>query len=336
MREGIPFVGASGKELNRMLNEAMILRTDCFLTNVFLERPPDNKIDEWCTSKKEADTRWQADGNEGKYPYSYLQRGKCLFHELMPEIDRLKAELIEVNPNVIVCLGNTPLWALTQTSGITKLRGTALPVDLGTGKLYKVIPTYHPAYILRRYEHRPVTVADLIKVERESHFPEIRRPSRELWIEPTVPDIADFMYDYLVEAPVMAWDIETIPNAGIITCIGFGTTTHAISIPFFDGRKENGSYWETHAEEVEAWGMVKVMLELLNDKLTQNGMYDMQWMWKKMGMTPRGEFHDTMLLHHSMFPEMEKSLGFLGSIYTNETAWKELRPKHRTEGKKDE
>jgi hypothetical protein len=34
---------------------------------------------------------------------------------------------------------------------------------------------------------------------------------------------------------------------------------------------------------------------------------------------------DTMLLHHAMYPELPKSLGFLGSIYTNESAWKLMR-----------
>jgi hypothetical protein len=43
-----------------------------------------------------------------------------------------------------------------------------------------------------------------------------------------------------------------------------------------------------------------------------------------------------MLLHHSLFPEMLKGLGFLGSIYTNEQSWKLMsRPKADTE-KRDE
>jgi hypothetical protein len=44
---------------------------------------------------------------------------------------------------------------------------------------------------------------------------------------------------------------------------------------------------------------------------------------------------DTMLLHHSMYPELPKSLGFLGSIYTNEAAWKLMR-RDAEELKRDE
>jgi len=35
-----------------------------------------------------------------------------------------------------------------------------------------------------------------------------------------------------------------------------------------------------------------------------------------------------MLLHHAMQPEMEKGLGFLGSLYTNEPSWKFMRTDH--------
>ena len=42
-----------------------------------------------------------------------------------------------------------------------------------------------------------------------------------------------------------------------------------------------------------------------------------------------------MLLHHSLFPELQKGLGFLGSIYTNEASWKLMRGQDDS-NKKDE
>lgn len=43
-----------------------------------------------------------------------------------------------------------------------------------------------------------------------------------------------------------------------------------------------------------------------------------------------------MVMHHALFPEMEKNLGFLGSIYTSEPAWKMMRPKgHKMEKMED-
>ena len=66
------------------------------------------------------------------------------------------------------------------------------------------------------------------------------------------------------------------------------------------------------------------MLASENPKLWQNEAYDLQYL-ARMGFIVRNSQHDTMLLHHAHYPEMPKSLGFLGSIYCNETAWKELR-----------
>ncbi len=68
-------------------------------------------------------------------------------------------------------------------------------------------------------------------------------------------------------------------------------------------------------------------------KVFQNGMYDMQYLWS-MGLTVVNPRHDTMLLHHSLVPEMLKGLGFLGSIYTSEPAWKLMR--HDETNVKDE
>jgi hypothetical protein len=54
-----------------------------------------------------------------------------------------------------------------------------------------------------------------------------------------------------------------------------------------------------------------------------------------MGLRPANVAEDTMLLHHSLFPELPKGLGFLGSIYTNEASWKLMHGLTDTE-KRDE
>ena len=43
-----------------------------------------------------------------------------------------------------------------------------------------------------------------------------------------------------------------------------------------------------------------------------------------------------MLCHHALFPEMQKSLGFLGSIYTEIPAWKMMRNKKNMKEKRDD
>jgi hypothetical protein len=48
----------------------------------------------------------------------------------------------------------------------------------------------------------------------------------------------------------------------------------------------------------------------------------MHHLWRTMGIPVPFASDDTMLLHHALQPELDKGLAFLGSIYTNEAAWK--------------
>lgn len=330
MNKGYLFSGYSGKELTAMMHEAKLARGDCYITSVFKFVPPKGDLNELCSNKKNADRLWQEAGNAGKYPHKALSPGKYLMPQYLGCIDELFAEIAAIQPNVIITLGNTPLWVLTGESGITKSRGTVMEICINE-RNYKVLPTFNPAYVLRRFDDRPLMVSDLQKAEEESHTTDFDRFPRELWTEPNLADIRRFINEHLREAPVISCDIETA--RGQITCIGFGTKTHAICIPFVDERKSGYSYWPTAAHEVIAINTVSEIFALGKPILGQNFMFDLYWMWKVWGVYPSGEIHDTMLMHHSLQPEMQKSLGFMASVYTNEIAWKKLAPRSTKKAK---
>lgn len=321
-RERTPFVGPSGYQLTKLLEEAEIYRADCYLTNVFNLRPQNNKIEALCGDKKDA-----------LKGYPSLYKGKYVRVEFEPELQRLGDELVEVNPNLIIALGNTACWAVLGKTAISKLRGTT-SISTHTVAGYKVLPTYHPAAVLRQWELRPVTVMDLIKAKRESFYPDIRRPKREIWIEPTIEDLHEFKSKHLDQSRILSVDIETAGNQ--ITCIGFAPSKDlAIVIPFYDSRKLGRSYWPSASTERAAWGVIRDILQSNIPKLYQNGLYDIAFIWRSTGIKVYGAAEDTMLAHHALQPESLKGLGFLGSIYTDEGAWKQMR--HRvTTIKKDE
>jgi uracil-DNA glycosylase len=305
-----PFVGAAGQELTRMLRDAGISREDCFITNVFNQRPPKNNVEHFFGSKKE--------GVPGLPP---LRKGKYLLPEFLFELARLEAEIKEQKPNLILALGATASWALTGNGKITSIRGFC---TYGVLCPYKILPTIHPAAVLRQWEYRPIVVSDFIKAKLEAEFPQIKRPARDIWIDPSLDDILRFFKDLLVPAERISFDIETKNQT--ITCISFSPNPGvALTIPFHDERKEDWNYWPTLEEEIKAWSLVRAALDLPQPKLGQNGVYDMQYLWYKMGIPVRNYSDDTMLLHHTLQPELPKGLGFLGSIYTNEAAWKTLR-----------
>lgn len=340
-RIGSSFVGPSGVELLRMSNEAGLLHLtpedhmdiskfykhgsplhiesiwqrhpEVYRTNVFNQHPPSNRLEFFCGGK--------AEGIPG---YPALIPSKYCRKEFQYELDRLGDEILAHDPNLIVALGNSALWALCGRTGVTKLRGTTQYTSHCVSD-FKLLPTYHPTAVLRQWELRPVTIIDLAKVAREALYPDIRRPACEIWIEPAIPDIKRFIDAHIRGCPLLSVDIETAGNR--ITCIGFATSKSlAIVIPFDDERAKGGSYWPTTADERQCWDLVRGVLEDTSiPKLFQNGLYDIAFLLRAYGIGVRGAGHDSMLLHHALQPESLKGLAFLGSVYTDHGAWKSER-----------
>jgi uracil-DNA glycosylase len=115
--QGLPFVGRAGKLLDQLLEGVGLQRSDVFITNVLLCRPPGNRDP-------------QPDEIETCKPY--LHR---------------KIELIE--PKVVCTLGNFATKLLTRSQrGITGVHGRPQVHELG-GRTVRVFPIYHPAAALR-------------------------------------------------------------------------------------------------------------------------------------------------------------------------------------------
>lgn len=358
-----PFVGVSGQELWRMLGEAFphvrpdlhhhaaelcdprwglawIQRRDEWLdaasigfTNVLNMRPPQNKLEVLCATKTEV----------GKdYPYSALTKGKYLRKEYLHHLDRFKDQIQTLKPNLVVAMGNAACWGAIGTTGITSIRGTTTWSGLGV----KVLSTFHPASLLYegQWSNRPIVICDLMKAAREAEFPEIRRPARTINIYPTLAEVEQFVAETCANKPWrMGVDVET--SGGMIDTIGFARSeSEAFVVPFGPHRfrrgqnfvimkpRRNGvdttNYWE-YEEECHVWRLIKKLLEAGIDLVFQNGVYDIQYLLR-MSIRPAICRDDTMLAWHSLFPELRKSLGFIGSVLTDEAAWKELS-KHKAD-----
>jgi DNA polymerase len=123
--EGFPFVGKAGQLLDRMIAAMGYGRDDVYICNIVKCRPPNNR-------KPEPD-----------------EMGQCMPY--------LREQLDLVAPKVIVALGATAVEGLLGAGGgITRLRGQ--------WKLYRtipVMPTFHPAYLLRTPEAKREVWADL-------------------------------------------------------------------------------------------------------------------------------------------------------------------------------
>lgn len=319
-KTGIPFIGQSGQELGRMLSEAGISFSDCLFTNVLNLRPPSNNLESLCVPKAEVPK---------DYKWSPLGTGKYLPESLLPHVIRLHSELETIRPNLVVALGGTASWALLNNSKISTIRGVTTSALHLPGQ--KILPTYHPAAVLRQWALRVVVLQDLLKSKRQAQFPELIRPRREVLVNPTFEEIAEW---YSRPASIYSVDIET--GARMIKCIGFARSrSDSIVIPFVDFSRPGGNFWSTREEECRAWRWVEAFCAKPIPKLFQNGLYDLQYLVRR-GIKPVQCTEDTMLLHHSLYPELQKGLGFLGSIYTDEASWKLMVRKRAQEQLKKE
>ena len=293
-----PLVGPSGSTFNALLRSAGIDRDACLVTNVYEHRLEENDV-----AKEQA--RMGADWA----PWHAAQ------------VERLSAEIALCQPTVIVPLGGTALNALAQTKAITSFRGQPM-MGKGPFEKYKLLPTFHPAFILRQWNMFPIAVGDLLRAQAEADIGmEIRWPKRELYIDPTIEQVEAFLR-LCNETNLLSCDIET--GWGMIRGVSFAPNSRiGMYVPFIDLRKPSKSYWDDPAHEKRAWQAVRAILEGPTPKLGQNfALYDSIWLLRKAGIRVANYRHDLRLLHKALFPELNAGLAFMSSAYSNQGAWK--------------
>lgn len=316
-----PFVGASGRELNQMLSDAGIRRSDCSLSNVFNQRPPNNEEEYFCVTKDQLPAGYSLP--------PLITKPKALYvaPQYLHNLDRLKKEIEEVRPNILLALGQTAFWALAGRTDLGSGRGVVLKSSLAPGT--KLIASHHPARVLREWSLRVIAIADFVKCARESSRRDLLYDKTQIWINPTLEDLYDFERCFIKADSILATDIETF--GGLIRCIGFAPSEAiALVIPFFSPK---GQYWPD-VQFSKALAFVKKLVQTYK-VVFQNGGYDASYLIR-YGIVPTKYTDDTMLLHHSLYPELRKSLEFLASIYANRPSWKKMRPRGNKTGKREE
>ncbi|HMU41181.1 MAG TPA: uracil-DNA glycosylase [Pseudomonadota bacterium] len=130
-RLGVPFVGAAGQLLDRMLSAMNLSRSEVLISNVVRCRPPQNRQPE-------------RDEIEACLPFLW---------QTLESASKLR---------FIVTLGNTPLRVLSGDSHakISQWRGSWFERTIGE-RTFRVMPTFHPAYLLRNPGEKMKVWADL-------------------------------------------------------------------------------------------------------------------------------------------------------------------------------
>ena len=330
-----PFVGESGKELDRMLRDAGISPDACYYTNVVNARPPSNNMTKFFVPTADA----KALGLQpirGLYPDTIVLEG----------IRKLEQLIAKLQPKVIVGFGNYALWAMTENSfsvanGKQDTAGHKIPTGIGnyrgshlrsrfldaSGKGIPFLPTYHPAAIMRQWPWRAQAVHDLRARVPKALAGEWDDFERNFIIRPTFEQVMETLNTILLRAelspnPILvANDIETAQ--GHLECVGLAwSVKDALCIPIMCSDKWEG-YWSA-LEEQEILLALKRLMEHPNiHTVGQNFLYDYQYYYSFYNIRTNYK-HDTMLAHHVCYPGTPMGLDTLSSMYCSyHVFWKE-------------
>lgn len=269
------FVGPAGRLLDELLAEAGFNRDECYITNAVKCRPPDN------------DTPGRA---EVKACATYLQR-----------------EVEEVQPTVVLGLGNTALQALTGRSGITKHRGQLRPADEDGPAVFA---TFHPAAALRSAHYLPAIRADLEAVARDLRGDAKRVTTRTRLVRSRGQ--VESLVRVLERADVIAFDVETTglhayePDARIVT-LGVSWAPGEAAVVALNHRELEGKSND---------GYLKLLKPVLEDPdkkyIAHNGKFDCKWL-STFGLHIPLTF-DTMIAAHLLDENRPKGLKYLSQL----------------------
>jgi DNA polymerase len=302
-RTGEPFAGSSGMELNRMLHDAGMMRSECYVTNVVNARPPANNLDLWMPATK------------SRVTHDMVQlRGRFVKPIFKEGYESLRREIDLVKPRLIIALGNAALWALADRRGILKWRGSLLRLD-GDEAKQRVIPTIHPAAVLRQWEWRVIAVMDLRRARRELVDP-VDKPRFAFTIKPNLETVLGHLRDLqaAVEVEPRWIDLDLETRAGHISCCGLAwSATEALCIPLMLRGSPDG-YWLAEEEAKIVHALYRLLTHPNCWVRGQNLLYDCQYTYKHWHFIPNVK-QDTMISHHTLWPGLKKSLDFQASMY---------------------
>ena len=131
---GIPFMGAAGKFLNKMLGAIGMNREDIYITNIVKYRPPENR--DPLPEEKEACRAWLAE------------------------------ELNFINPKLIIFLGRHSMNNFFPTEKISEVHGKLLNKKFEHIKCENFYPLYHPAAALYNGSMRDTLMTDFKKIPK--------------------------------------------------------------------------------------------------------------------------------------------------------------------------
>ena len=318
VEKGAPFVGEAGQELNDALKEVGIVRSLWALDNVIGCRA--NVGHDGRDDFDAIDYRLRKEKKNGKSP----DHEKHPTEHCRPRLDKT----LNQHTNIITLGTRAARALLPGNPSVMSIRGG--PVEpRHNGRRVKVLPTVHPSFVRRARRWRRVFQADLRRAQR-FFSGTLQWKDPVIYYEPS-PEVLEWFF----AQPSRFWsyDVETDAKEPLwaqLRCIGVsrdanaeerakGFQDAAIVAPF---RHINGS---VYTEPTYLSEYYRIFQEVFVDGRMwvahNGGWYDRLVVENRLGVTP-APLLDTILLARLTASELPKSLGVVGSIYTDVCSWK--------------
>lgn len=326
VRVGRPLCGRSGQYLDGALVGAGRHRSQVSSSNVVACRPPGGDIRAY---EKRLSTKNKKRAKQG-LPTLMFPTAACA--------PRLRREL-EPFPHVIP-MGSVAAYSLVPSmkGGILKRRGNLVQihpqrlVDPNDPRIVpgrKLLPMLNPAFVTRYMQWDKVFVEDLRRAFRFFEG-QLRWQEPTFIFRPTPDHLEDLIlsgrYDYQWRGwRTHTYDVETTyddPMINRLLCVGIGTPTWAVVVPLLWKDLE-----KTYYSPVDEQRIRDILVRWMKDpailKTSWNGgSFDKQVMARHFdGIHPLPHL-DQILIHRSVEPELPHDLGFVGSHWTDISAWK--------------
>jgi len=328
-KQGRPFVGPSGWEMNRALQAVGIRRNRCHVTNAVLCHPPGAASGALDRIDKQVATRRKNGDTEVLTPVEACR-------------PRLLREIEGLGCKDVVPLGGVAMRAITgMRSKILEVRGG--PQNVGS---LRMLPTVHPAFVMRSRRWTGAFVADLGRAMRWF-------TSGLRWQDPVTlfrPSPAQLRAWIARSSRAVIYDVETapaFPSPKASECrydpmrdplrvVGLcNEDARSATVIPFRSKEDVGRSFYTLSEYRELIDILRAFFVSSKIKVGWNsGYYDRMVIESHFKVTPSPHI-DLIGLHKFVEPELPHSLGYAGSIYTDVNAWKQGRPAESSETDQD-
>jgi len=288
-----PFVGGAGRVLSVQLRQAGIDRSAAYVTNAVKCRPV-VMVNKYGTPQPE------------NRPPTEDELRHCARY--------LAHELDTVKPNLVLALGNTPLYVLTGRTKISQQRGVPLAAPRADGTIQKVFATIHPAAIMRDQEMWPVVIHDLVRAKAETASPTIHRVEVQLVTDADPLVAGANLLERARRTGVVNIDIETTGTSGGLA----GALDPRTNIIVCAAAATGPDLGESYRWTPEAAGVFRALLA--DPHIEKEGQNSEQFDWEVFiakGYLVNGRTFDTMQAAHLLNSSLPKDLGFLMTLYTD-------------------